>query len=476
MTSPDRASESRAAVAADGPPAARGSGARTSSRCSRPRPSSSRRSGSRHGGPDQLGEGPAGILTAIGQVTALYGTYLALIQLVLMSRSPWLDETFGMDGLAVAHRWLGFTTVWLLLGHGIATHDRVRARRRGRRRPGVPDAHHDLPVRAHGDGQRRAVRPRGGHVDPGRPPEAGVRDVVRPPPLRVPRDRARLPAPALRRRGLHARPAWPRSTGSCSTSRPSSARSSPSASGSRSARRSGTGSGWPTWSAKAPAWSASTSPGGDLDRLAGPGRPVLPLALPDAATAGGARTRSRSRPRRTASGCGSRSRTSATARATSQRLPIGTRVMVEGPYGILTDVNGPSRASSSSPAASASRRCAPCSRPCRPRPATSPCSIARAGPQDVIFRDELDDPRATARDRRPLPVGQRGSPAVPRDPLDARGIVTLVPDVLERDVYVCAPASMMRSAEAALRRSACRAGRSMPNGSRTRRGDRHDGP
>ncbi len=74
-----------------------------------------------HGGPDQLAEGPAGILTAIGQVTALYGTYLALIQLVLMSRSPWLDETFGMDGLAVAHRWLGFTTVWLLLGHGIAT-------------------------------------------------------------------------------------------------------------------------------------------------------------------------------------------------------------------------------------------------------------------------------------------------------------------------------------------------------------------
>ena len=36
-----------------------------------------------HGGPDQLTEGPAGILTAIGQVTALYGTYLALIQLVL---------------------------------------------------------------------------------------------------------------------------------------------------------------------------------------------------------------------------------------------------------------------------------------------------------------------------------------------------------------------------------------------------------
>ena len=68
--------------------------------------------------PTSSATGPAGILTAIGQVTALYGTYLALIQLVLMSRSPWLDETFGMDGLAFAHRWLGFATVWLLLGHG----------------------------------------------------------------------------------------------------------------------------------------------------------------------------------------------------------------------------------------------------------------------------------------------------------------------------------------------------------------------
>ncbi len=74
----------------------------------------------RHGGLEQLST-PAGVLTAMGQLTALYGTYLALIQLVLMSRSPWFDQVFGMDGLAVAHRWLGFATVWLLLGHGVLT-------------------------------------------------------------------------------------------------------------------------------------------------------------------------------------------------------------------------------------------------------------------------------------------------------------------------------------------------------------------
>jgi predicted ferric reductase len=74
----------------------------------------------RHGGLEQLST-PAGTLTAIGQVTALFGTYFALVQLVLMSRSPWLDQVFGMDGLAAAHRWLGFGTVWLLLGHGLFT-------------------------------------------------------------------------------------------------------------------------------------------------------------------------------------------------------------------------------------------------------------------------------------------------------------------------------------------------------------------
>ena len=71
-----------------------------------------------HGGLEQL-DTLGGQLTAIGQLSGLYGTYIALIQLVLMSRSPWLDQVFGMDGLAWAHRWLGFACVWLLLAHGV---------------------------------------------------------------------------------------------------------------------------------------------------------------------------------------------------------------------------------------------------------------------------------------------------------------------------------------------------------------------
>lgn len=74
----------------------------------------------RHGGVAELGT-LGGTITATGQLTALLGTYLILIQLVLMSRSPWLDQLFGMDRLAAAHRWVGFGAVTLLAVHGVST-------------------------------------------------------------------------------------------------------------------------------------------------------------------------------------------------------------------------------------------------------------------------------------------------------------------------------------------------------------------
>lgn len=70
----------------------------------------------RHGGPDELAA-PGGLLTAGGQLMALLGTYLALIGIVLVGRSPWLDQAFGPDRLIQAHRWLGFATAWLIGGH-----------------------------------------------------------------------------------------------------------------------------------------------------------------------------------------------------------------------------------------------------------------------------------------------------------------------------------------------------------------------
>ena len=108
----------------------------------------------RHGGLVQL-DSAAGIATGAGQLTALLGTYLALVQLVLMSRSPWLDRVVGSDRLAVWHRWVGFACLWLLVGHAVLTTlGFAMGERQQHRRPGrhVPVR---LPVGAHGDGRPR---------------------------------------------------------------------------------------------------------------------------------------------------------------------------------------------------------------------------------------------------------------------------------------------------------------------------------
>ena len=74
----------------------------------------------RHGQLANLTNGGA-VLSALGQLTALLGTYSALVQVVLMSRSPWVDQLYGVDRIAGWHRWLGFATVYLICAHVIFT-------------------------------------------------------------------------------------------------------------------------------------------------------------------------------------------------------------------------------------------------------------------------------------------------------------------------------------------------------------------
>jgi predicted ferric reductase len=74
----------------------------------------------RHGQLQELGT-LAAKLTAAGQLSALLGTYAALIQILLMSRSPWLEQRFGMDGLARWHRFLGFACTALICAHVVLT-------------------------------------------------------------------------------------------------------------------------------------------------------------------------------------------------------------------------------------------------------------------------------------------------------------------------------------------------------------------
>jgi predicted ferric reductase len=74
----------------------------------------------RHGGVPDFGD-QSSVLIAIGQLAALYGTLAVLTQLVFMSRAPWIERVIGQDRLAAWHRWVGFATLWLLVLHAGAT-------------------------------------------------------------------------------------------------------------------------------------------------------------------------------------------------------------------------------------------------------------------------------------------------------------------------------------------------------------------
>jgi predicted ferric reductase len=55
----------------------------------------------------------------LGRVTGLLGTYLVLWQLLLMARLPWLERTFGLERMAVLHKWNGYLVIALLMGHAV---------------------------------------------------------------------------------------------------------------------------------------------------------------------------------------------------------------------------------------------------------------------------------------------------------------------------------------------------------------------
>jgi len=74
----------------------------------------------RHGGLDRF-DSPLNALTAIGQLTALYGTYLALVGILLMSRAPFIDQVVGSDEASRLHRLAGYASVWFIGAHTIAS-------------------------------------------------------------------------------------------------------------------------------------------------------------------------------------------------------------------------------------------------------------------------------------------------------------------------------------------------------------------
>jgi predicted ferric reductase len=64
---------------------------------------------------------PGTLADVIGMTTAMAGTYLALVLLLLMARLPWLEHKVGQDVLTYWHSRLGPTAVILIVVHVIFT-------------------------------------------------------------------------------------------------------------------------------------------------------------------------------------------------------------------------------------------------------------------------------------------------------------------------------------------------------------------
>ncbi|MCU7729185.1 ferric reductase-like transmembrane domain-containing protein [Actinoplanes sp. KI2] len=67
------------------------------------------------GGVQALSDGSFAL--AAGQITGLWAADLLLLQVLLMARVPIVERAFGQDRLARWHRWVGFSSFWLMVTH-----------------------------------------------------------------------------------------------------------------------------------------------------------------------------------------------------------------------------------------------------------------------------------------------------------------------------------------------------------------------
>ena len=68
-------------------------------------------------GLQSLASTPAALLMSLGRLSGLVAADLLLIQVFLMARVPWIERSYGQDELARRHRLVGFWSLNLMLGH-----------------------------------------------------------------------------------------------------------------------------------------------------------------------------------------------------------------------------------------------------------------------------------------------------------------------------------------------------------------------
>ena len=87
--------------------------------------------------------------------------------------------------------------------------------------------------------------------------------------------------------------------------------------------------------------------------------------------------------------------------------------------------------------------------PVRPGEMTLVYRARRA--DDLVFRAELDTIAALNGATVHYLVGERGSWDMPVEPLGPASLAELVPDIVQRDVFLCGPVSMMDAVRRSLR-------------------------
>jgi predicted ferric reductase len=131
-----------------------------------------------------------------------------------------------------------------------------------------------------------------------------------------------------------------------------------------------------------------------------------------------------------------------------QAMPIGTRVFIEGPYGVLTGARRtrPKVLLIAGGIGIAPLRALLEALPAKPGDLTLLYRVRDE--RDIVYRAELETLARSRGARVQYLLGRRDTT---RDPLDGASLQRLVPDLPEHDVYLCGPMPMMQSVEGTLR-------------------------
>jgi ferredoxin-NADP reductase len=122
-------------------------------------------------------------------------------------------------------------------------------------------------------------------------------------------------------------------------------------------------------------------------------------------------------------------------------LPIGTRVFAEGPYGAFTTDR---RTRESTVLIAGGIGVTPIRALLEDRNLTGDIVVLYrvATPESAVLLTEMQNLAAVRGARLHLLTGRTGSGSPPNQPFSPESLRDLVPDITERDVYVCGPAAM----------------------------------